>query len=157
MNNAKLPKNIDQTEVSEEERKAYESLYEEAIADGRIYDSGDYHFITDIDGDGKAEFLMSTGLSYADSVMEVWQYDGEKPVRIGETLGSCMVCKYPGRNGLVLIGMHTGTEHAYVVTLENGKLAVRDIGMREDSEPDFGHYLDLGCKLEWDFNSGPAF
>ena len=155
--NEKLPKTVPQMEVAEEERSAYEDLYYENIRDGKISEYGDYHVITDMDGDGRAEFLMGTGMSYAESIMEIWQYDGKKPVKLGEAPGSCLVSLYPGGNGLVLLGMHTGTEFIYIVTIEDGEVQWEQVGMREDSAEDFRDYLDLGCRIEYEGEADGEF
>ena len=89
-------------------------------------------------------------MDYASSTLQVWQYDEKKKdiIFIGETIGPAEYSQYPDHNGIVARTMHTGTEGVYVISMEHGKLKETKIGTREDSQPDFGHYVEIHCKMD---------
>lgn len=146
--NGKLPETVSEMEVSEEEADAYEALHQSAL-DQEIADEYTFHFITDIDKDGKAEYLLQTGTCEADYMLTVYQYRDGASNFVGEVgFGHSYVCQYPDHNGIIIVNQHMDGERLSVVTLENGELKEKDVldGGRETGGEAGETYLELGCR-----------
>lgn len=146
--NEKLPKYVSEMSVSEDEAEAYEELYYNML-DKEMADEYTLHYITDIDNDGKAEFLLQIGTCEADYRLDVYQYKDGKAQAVGEVgFGHSWICQYPDHNGLVIVWQHMGGEGISVLSLENGKLKSTEIGGRGGNELEVEDYIDLGCALD---------
>ena len=148
--NSKLPETVKEMDVSDEESEAYQAVYQSGI-DQEIADEYTFHFITDIDKDGKAEYLLQTGTCEADYMLNVYQYRDGATNFIGEVgFGHSYVCQYPDHNGIIVVTGHMGGERLSVVSLENGELKEKDVleGGREIDSQDADAYLELGCRAE---------
>ena len=142
--NSKLPETVKEMEVSEEEAEAYQAVYQSGI-DQEIANEYTFHFITDIDKDGKAEYLLQTGTCEADYMLRVYQYRDGKVQEVGEEgFGHSWVCQYPDHNGIVIVSQHMGAENLFVVSIENGKLKRTAVGERGGDD-----YIELGCALDF--------
>lgn len=148
--NRKLPETVKEMKVSEEEADAYQALYQSAL-DQEIADEYTFHFITDIDKDGKAEYLLQTGTCEADYMLNVYQYRDGASNFIGEVgFGHSYVCQYPDHNGIIVVAGHMDFERLSVVSLENGELKEKDV-LKDGREVDSANgetYLDLGCRMD---------
>lgn len=146
--NNMLPKNAEEMKVSEEESRAYEDLFDGMVQDGVVQQYGDFHFITDIDKDGKSEFMVKTGTCEADFMLQVWQYRNGRCVFLDEVGGGhCGFHEYPGRNGFIIQVGHMGSELIRTVRLENGKLVEKEIG-RRGFDGEFVEYFPLNCYMD---------
>ena len=148
--NSKLPETVKEMDVSEEEADAYQALYQSAL-DQEIADEYTFHFITDIDKDGKAEYLLQTGTCEADYMLNVYQYRDGASNFIGEVgFGHSYVCQYPDHNGIIVVSGHMDGERLSVVSLENGELKEKEVleGGREVDSANGETYLNLGCRMD---------
>lgn len=142
--NEKLPKYVTEMSVSEDEAEAYDALYEDMI-DKEMADEFTLHYITDVDNDGKAEYLLQVGTCEADYMLRVYQYRDGKVQEVGEEgFGHSWVCQYPDHNGIVIVSQHMGAENLFVVSIENGKLKRTAVGERGGDD-----YIELGCALDF--------
>ena len=142
--NEKLPKYVTEMSVSEDEAEAYDALYEDMI-DKEMADEYTLHYITDVDNDGKAEYLLQVGTCEADYMLRVYQYRDGKVQEVGEEgFGHSWVCQYPDHNGIVIVSQHMGAENLFVVSIENGKLKRTAVGERGGDD-----YIELGCALDF--------
>lgn len=150
--NGKLPAYVEEMDVSEEVREAYDKLFEDLVDQGSVQEDYALHFITDIDKDGKSEFLVQKGVDEAGFMLEVYQYRGGKTKKVGEVgFGHSYVCQYPDHNGIIIVRGHMDYENLTVVSLESGKLKERQL-LDEDrvaDNRDGDGYIDLGCKADW--------
>lgn len=150
--NGKLPAYVEEMDVSEEESEAYASLFEDLVSQGVVMEDYALHFITDIDKDGKSEFLVQKGESEADFTLEVYQYRSGNMNKVGGTgFGHSFVCQYPDHNGIIVVRGHMDYENMTIVSLEGGKLKTRQL-LEEDrlaDNSDGNGYVDLGCKAGW--------
>ena len=148
--NSRLPETVSEMEVSEEEADAYEALHQSAL-DQEIADEYTFHFITDIDKDGKAEYLLQTGTCEADYMLNVYQYRDGASNFIGEVgFGHSYVCQYPDHNGIIIVTGHMDFERLSVVSLEDGELKEKDV-LEDGREVDSANgetYLNLGCRMD---------
>ena len=148
--NSRLPETVSEMEVSEEEADAYEALHQSAL-DQEIADEYTFHFITDIDKDGKAEYLLQTGTCEADYMLTVYQYRDGASNFIGEVgFGHSYVCQYPDHNGIIIVTGHMDFERLSVVSLEDGELKEKDV-LEDGREVDSANgetYLNLGCRMD---------
>ena len=147
--NSKLPEYVSEMSVSEDESEAYEDLYYNMI-DKEMADEFTVHYITDIDKDGKAEYLLQTGTCEADYMLRVYQYRDGKVQEVGEEgFGHSSICQYPDHNGIILCYGHMGAEGLSILSIENGKLKRTEVGERGEKDMVNGEYLDLGCALDF--------
>ena len=148
--NSKLPETVKEMDVPEEEAEAYQAVHQSGI-DQEIANEYSFHFITDIDKDGKAEYLLQTGTCETDYMLNVYQYRDGATNFIGEVgFGHSYVCQYPDHNGIIVVTGHMGGERLSVVSLENGELKEEEVleGGREIESQDADAYLELGCRAE---------
>ena len=142
--NEKLPKYVTEMSVSEDEAEAYDALYEDMI-DKEMADEFTLHYVTDVDNDGNAEYLLQVGTCEADYRLRVYQYRDGKVQEVGEEgFGHSWVCQYPDHNGIVIVSQHMGAENLFVVSIENGKLKRTAVGERGGDD-----YIELGCALDF--------
>ena len=142
--NEKLPKYVTEMSVSEDEAEAFDAIYEDMV-NKEMADEFTLHYITDIDKDGKAEFLLQIGTCEADYRLDVYQYKDGKAQAVGEVgFGHSWICQYPDHNGIVRVSQHMGAENLFVLSLENGKLKSTAVGERGGD-----NYIDLGCALDF--------
>ena len=142
--NAQLPAEAEEMEVSDAEYQAYQGVYDDLYEQGALEDNP-VSFITDIDKDGKSEYLIQTGHYEAEYMLQVYQYRDGKTNRVGEVgFGHCALSLYPDHNGIILSLAHMGYENLTIVSLENGKLKTKQLldEPREDLEVE--DYLPLG-------------
>ena len=149
---AMLPETVEEMEVSDEERQAYTDYYESEIQNGTVDEDFGYHFITDIDKDGKSEFVLKTGSYEAEYMLRVLQYRDGRIHEVGEVgAGHSSFYQYPAHNGIIRMMQQMGSEIMTVIKLENGKLTEQKIGNRgENNELQMEDYLRPGCYMgEW--------
>ena len=146
--NKKLPKFVSEMSVSEEESEAYENLYDDMV--GRDMAS-EYtvHYITDIDKDGKSEYLLQVGTCEADYMLEVHQYRDGKTNKVGEIgFGHSSISQYPDHNGIIIEWGHMGSEGLSILSIENGALKQTEVGGRGSGELQVEEYIGPGCALD---------
>ena len=101
------------------------------------------YYLTDIDNDKKADLLIQTGNSDADTKLVLYQYKKGKAVKIASIYcGNTSFHAYPNHKGIIFHRARMDHETISIVTLKNKKLTMKDI-LDRDSR----NYLNLRCAL----------
>lgn len=142
--NAKLPKYAYDMPVSDEEKAAYDHVFETLSEEGKVQDEYIFHCICDVDQDGRGEYLIQTGTCEADYMLQCYKYEDGKAKLIGEVgSGHTSVHQYPGHKGIILEYGHMGGEALTVVTFGEGEPKYTQIGGRSELS-DVEDYIQLG-------------
>lgn len=142
--NGELPQNASDMPVSDEERAAYDQVYDELADEGMLHENYVFHCICDVDNDGRGEYLIQTGTCEADYMLLCYKYRDGKAEKIGEIgSGHSSVHQYPGHEGIILEYAHMGGEALTQVTFGDGEPGITQIGGR-DQIPAGEDYFQLG-------------
>ena len=142
-----IPANIKKVfkNTVEEYLKKYGTFYTHDYSEAAKYVWG--YFLTDIDNDGNADFLIEYGSCEADVVTDAFLYRNSKAEKVGTFVSDhSNFCAYEGHNGIVRQQGHMGEETTKLISVENGQLKVEKYGDR--SLGDNENYLSMGCFLE---------
>ena len=102
-----------------------------------VYVFRDY-YLTDFNNDGSADLLVKAGDSYAGTLTYVYTYKNGNILELGYAGGDETYCAYPGHNGIVKEGAHTGGNWVWLSTYKKGKIAFKQLASKEvESYSDF--------------------
>lgn len=144
--NAKLPEKASAVNVSEEAKAAYEAVRDQLESEGQLSDYT-VEFFCDVDNDGSGEYLIQTGASEADYMLQCYCFENGEAQWIGEAgAGHSTFHQYPNHSGLIQEFGQMGYEEINLITFSGGEAQIEKIGGREELG-EGEEYLQLGCQL----------
>ncbi len=145
--NSELPQDAADMPVSDEEREAYDQVYNDLADEGKLEENYAFHCICDVDQDGKGEYLIQTGSYEAEYMLLCYKYIDGRAEKIGEIgSGHTSVHQYPGHKGIILEYAHMGSEALTLVTFEDGEPGITQIGGRDQVAAN-EDYFPLGLRF----------